>query len=98
MIERIFITVLLVSIVAFSQTEKNSMSDLIANASLISVSIGGNFPITGSYPASVNERVDQFVTRIYNQAYNLALGNSPSPEQINNIKNEFQNYSLEIFY
>jgi len=94
MIERIFITVLLVSIVAFSQTEKNSMSDLIANASLISVSIGGNFPITGSYPASVNERVDQFVTRIYNQAYNLALGNSPSPEQINNIKNEFQNYSL----
>ena len=94
MIERIFITVLLVSIVTFSQTEKNSMSDLIANASLISVSIGGNFPITGSYPASVNERVDQFVTRIYNQAYNLALGNSPSPEQINNIKNEFQNYSL----
>ena len=68
MIERIFITVLLVSIVAFSQTEKNSMSDLIANASLISVSIGGNFQITGSYPVPVNERVDNFVTKIYNQA------------------------------
>lgn len=94
MVKRIFTTVLLLSIAAYSQTEKNSMSDLIANASLISVSIGGNFPITGSYPASVNERVDQFVTRIYNQAFNLALGNSPSPEQINNIKSEFQKYSL----
>jgi protein involved in polysaccharide export with SLBB domain len=92
--KRIFITILFLSIVSYSQTEKKSMSDLFENASLISVSIGGNFPITGSYAASVNERVDQFVTRIYNQAFDLALGSSPSPEQINNLKNEFQKYSL----
>ncbi len=79
---------------ANAQTEKNSFSDILAGASLISVSIGGNFPITGSYSASATERVDQFVTRIYNQAYNLALGNSPSVEQIANIKREFEKYSL----
>jgi protein involved in polysaccharide export with SLBB domain len=70
------------------------MSELLAGASLISVSIGGNFPITGSYPASVNERVDQFITRIYNQAFNLALGSSSSPEQLNAAQNEFQKYPL----
>jgi len=93
-IRKIFIAVILLVIITNAQTEKSSLSDIIASASLISVSIGGNFPITGSYPASVNERVDQFVTRVYNQAYNLSLGNSPSPEQINNIKSEFQKYSL----
>ena len=71
------------------------MSELLAGASLISVSIGGNFPITGSYSASVNERVDQFVTRIYNQAFSLALGNSPSPgKNQRQSKMEFQKYSL----
>lgn len=70
------------------------MSDLLASASLISVSIGGNFPVTGSYSASVNERVDQFVTRIYDKAFSLALGNSPSQEKIKDIQLEFQKYSL----
>ena len=86
---RILVLVLSVTFISFSQTEKNSMSDLLASASLISVSIGGNFPITGSYSASVNERVDQFVTRIYNQAFSLASGNSPSPEQINESNKQF---------
>lgn len=94
MIKKIFLAVSLLTIVSFSQTEKNSMSDLLASASLISVSIGGNFPVTGSYSASVNERVDQFVTRIYDKAFALALGNSPSQEQINNVRNQFQIYSF----
>jgi protein involved in polysaccharide export with SLBB domain len=94
MIKRIFIAVTLLSIVSYSQTEKSSMSDLLASASLISVSIGGNFPVTGSYSASVNERVDQFVTRIYDKAFSLALGNSPTQDQINSVKSKFQVYSL----
>jgi protein involved in polysaccharide export with SLBB domain len=94
MIKKIFLAVLLLTIVSYSQTEKSSMSDLLASASLISVSIGGNFPVTGSYSASVNERVDQFVTRIYDKAFALALGNSPSQDQINNVRNQFQIYSF----
>ena len=85
---------MLSTVVSFSQTEKNSMSDLLASASLISVSIGGNFPVTGSYPASVNERVDQFVTRIYDKAFSSALGNSPSEEKVTIVKRQFEGYSL----
>ena len=92
--KQVFISIVLFCITVFGQNEKNSMSDLIASASLISVSIGGNFPITGSYPASANERVDQFVTRIYNQAYNLALGNSPTLQEIEIIRTEFAKYSM----
>lgn len=83
-----------ISILLYSQTEKSSTIDLSSAASLISVSIGGNFPVTGSYSASAVERVDQFVTRLYNQAYNLALGNSPTEERINNVQKEFEKYSL----
>lgn len=92
--KKVFIGVVLFCFAAFAQNEKNSMSDLLSSASLISVSIGGNFPITGSYPASANERVDQFVTRIYNQAYNLALGNSPTLQDIETIQKEFEKYSM----
>jgi protein involved in polysaccharide export with SLBB domain len=94
MIKRIFIVVLMLVITSFSQSEKSSISDLLSSASLISVSIGGNFPVTGSYSASVNERVDQFVTRIYDKAFSLALGNSPTQEQIDLVKIQFQDYSL----
>jgi len=94
MIKGILSLVLFASIFLFAQTEKNSMPDLLASASLISVSIGGNFPVTGSYSASANERVDQFITRIYDKAFSLALGNSPTQEQINNVKSQFQIYSF----
>lgn len=94
MIKKISVTFLFVSTILFAQTDKSSMSDLLSSASLISVSVGGNFPVTGSYSASANERVDQFVSRIYDKAFALALGNSPSQDQINNVKGQFQVYSL----
>src|SRR4030043_774573 len=94
MIKGILTLVLFVSTYLLAQTEKSSMSDLLASASLISVSIGGNFPVTGSYSASANERADQFITRIYDKAFSLALGNSPTQEQINNVKSQFQVYSF----
>lgn len=89
----IFLFILIISLSVNSQTDKNSNSDNL-NPTLISVSVGGNFPLTGSYSASALERVDQFVTRLYNQAYNLALGNSPTEERINLVQKEFEKYSL----
>lgn len=94
MIKALITIMLLGAIITSAQTEKSSMSDLLASASLISVSIGGNFPITGSYSASVNERVDQFITRIYDKAFSQALGNSPSEDKINNVRAQFGMYSL----
>ncbi|MDZ7765236.1 MAG: hypothetical protein U5K00_12540 [Melioribacteraceae bacterium] len=41
----------------------------------INVTIGGDFIVEGTFPASPNERVDQFVTRIYNEQ-KIAMLNS----------------------
>ena len=51
----------------FSSQSSNSNSDQLYTAGAISVTIGGNFIVTGSFPALVTDRVDQFVTRLYNQ-------------------------------
>ncbi|MCB0731923.1 MAG: SLBB domain-containing protein, partial [Ignavibacteriae bacterium] len=39
----------------------------------ISVTIGGEFIVNGSFPASATERVDQFITRTYNTYYAAIL-------------------------
>jgi hypothetical protein len=45
---------------------ENYLSGTSTN-NLISVTIGGKFIITGTFPASRTERVDQFITRMFNQ-------------------------------
>lgn len=51
------------------EKEKNNLLSLTnLGAPSINVTIGGNFIITGSFPALINERVDQYVTRVYFQA------------------------------
>ncbi len=55
----------LMSILMFGQDEKESKS-ITSLGNTISVTIGGAFIVNGSFPASPFERVDQFVTRIFN--------------------------------
>ncbi len=55
------------TIAQFNSQSSNSNSDQLYSAGAISVTIGGNFIVTGSFPAIVTDRVDQFVTRLYNQ-------------------------------
>ncbi len=43
------------------------------NIPAISVTIGGKFIVNGTYPAFFSERVDQFITRIYNAAKENSL-------------------------
>ena len=67
---------LILSILLSITLSAQDMSE-IQNSSMyalnkISVTIGGDFITNGSFPASATERVDEFVTRIYNQ-YRLAL-------------------------
>lgn len=50
---------------------KSSFSSSSFTMSGISVTIGGEFPTTGTFPASPSERVDQFVTRIIVQLKNM---------------------------
>jgi len=60
----------------------------------ISVTIGGTFPLTGSFPALITERVDQFVTRIYNEAVSRSLTNVQDEEILKKVKEDLSKYSL----
>lgn len=52
--------------------EKNTQQNQL-NLPPISVTIGGKFIVNGTYPAMLSERVDQFITRIYNAAKENSL-------------------------
>ena len=76
----------------FSQ-DKTMKSDLIG-AGTISVTIGGTFPINGTYPAFITERVDAFVSRMYAQAVDLTLKVITDPTIYKKLKAELANYAL----
>lgn len=61
----------------------------------ISVTIGGKFIVNGTFPASITERVDQFVTRIYNLAKENMLSASNDLQAARNISMSIdQEYAL----
>ena len=75
----------------FGNTSDNGM-DLTA-LSLISVTIGGDFVVEGTFPASNTERVDQFVTRIASEYRNGAIRFAKDEESLMRINSELEAYS-----
>ena len=69
------------------------MSKELSDISLISVTIGGEFIVNGSFPASMNERVDDFITRVYNEYKQSALIAARGDESLLKIKNELEKFS-----
>jgi len=72
---KILISILiLITINCFSQDRfnKQNMAEQF-DATMISVTVGGSFPVTGSFPAYFNERVDEFITRMYKEASQQVL-------------------------
>jgi protein involved in polysaccharide export with SLBB domain len=72
----------------------NSSSTSILQSAPISVTIGGDFIITGTYPAMINERVDAFVTRMFNDAREKATGNLTDPLVLGKISDKIKEYSF----
>jgi len=56
----------------------------------ISVTIGGKFIVNGTFPASMTERVDQFVTRIYNLAKENSLSIAKDLSTVNEINRNLE--------
>ena len=48
------------------ETESSEDLNLIPPLNGISITIGGSFPLTGTFTASPSERIDQFITRLCN--------------------------------
>lgn len=87
--------ILLFQALTFSQIfqDKNFNNDLLG-AATISVTIGGSFPINGTYPALMTERVDEFVSRMYAEAVDITLKVTTDPEIYRKLKEQLANYTL----
>lgn len=86
----IIATTSLYSQISDSQTKT---SDLLSMGT-ISVTLGGDFPVNGSFPAFVAERVDQFVTRLILQAKERSTTSTNDPRILDEIEHKLNNYSL----
>ncbi len=71
-----------------AQEKQNQQQSLIQFP--ISVTIGGKFIVNGTFPASMTERVDQFVTRIYNLAKENSLNIAQDLATVNEINKNLE--------
>ncbi len=69
---KIFIISILFSVTLLAQDMGDVQQSSMLALNKISVTIGGDFITNGTFPASATERVDEFITRTYNQ-FRLAL-------------------------
>lgn len=81
-----------------TQTGNTNMSDMAA-LNMISVTIGGDFIVTGSFPALATQRVDEFVTSLYTQYRATALSAARDNKtffQIENKTGDFAKRNIKI--
>ncbi len=90
---KIFLLVIFFS--AFNFAQDNNTQNLISQAAMnaISVTIGGEFITNGSFPASSTERVDQFVTRVYNAARAVMLGGIKNDAALVQFRKKYEKYA-----
>lgn len=94
-ITTLFCFLLIFVMTAFPQfTQDTKIGGDAFNVGKISVTIGGTFPINGTYPALVTDRVDEFITRMYSEAVELTLRMTSDPEIYRKLKEELSNYAL----
>jgi protein involved in polysaccharide export with SLBB domain len=93
---------ILISIIVFcvsislaqNENKANSSSSTLSAAIPISVTVGGDFIITGTFPAYINERVDAFITRLYIDAREKAVGNITDPLVLERISKKLKEFSF----
>jgi protein involved in polysaccharide export with SLBB domain len=81
----------------FSQQNENGISERQISLTAIqpiTVTIGGEFIVTGSFVASRFQRLDQFVTTVFLQAQQNALRNLAQIETMKEISKEINKYAL----
>ena len=60
----------------------------------INVTIGGEFVVTGTFPALITERVDAFISRMYDQASQDIIKTTNDPSLLENMEKRLKNYVL----
>lgn len=75
------------------QNKSEFSFDTTPKQNTISVTIGGDFITNGTFPAAIGERVDQFVTRIFNAAKSERVGTTAGAEQREIIFNQLADFT-----
>ncbi|MEJ5351272.1 MAG: SLBB domain-containing protein [Melioribacteraceae bacterium] len=88
----LMITYLSISAQEIEQTTSKSLQTTVMQP--ITVTVGGNFVVTGSFTAFRTQRLDHFITTLFNQAQEASIGAVNKPELIRQIKKELQKYPL----
>lgn len=93
---RVFLVLLIIVSISFGQNSEKS--NLIkSNTSLlqpISVTIGGNFIVNGSFTSFTTQRLDHFITEVFLEAQKNALGRLTQIEAQQKVIDEFSKYPL----
>lgn len=63
-------------------------------AGTINVTIGGSFVVNGTFPAFITERVDAFITRMYDQVKQEMVKTTNDPVLLEQITKRLDNYVL----
>ena len=95
MIKKLLLLSFVFTGITASQVLDNNLQNnsLLSNAT-ISVTVGGTFPFKGTFPALMTERVDEFITRLYNEAVDLTLRTTNDPELYRKAKDQVSRFSL----
>ena len=75
----------------------NSSSQTLMNMislNAISVTIGGEFIVNGTFPASSTERVDQFVTKLFNSSRAALLTAAKDARTFTKIQQDINDYAI----
>ena len=80
---------------AFAQEEQSSSKQMSFSAlQPITVTIGGNFIVTGSFSSSKNQRLDHFITAVFTKAQENVMRGINKPETLKLVMKEFEKYAL----
>ncbi|MGE5620961.1 MAG: SLBB domain-containing protein [archaeon] len=71
----------------------SSGSSLLNASNAISVTIGGSFIVNGTFPASQYERLDQFITRLFNLYRQQSLGAISDPRTVEMMVKKMETFS-----
>ena len=90
----LFLTVLVINSYAQIDTKLDLNSNDLMQMGAISVTIGGQFVITGTFPALITERADAFITRMYNQVKGDMVRTTNDPQLLEQLNKTLNNYVL----
>lgn len=85
--------ILMITSIKAQIDDRTGLNNLL-QAGTISVTIGGDFITTGSFPAFISERVDQFVTRIFTEVTGRMLNAATNPWELKELKKDMEEFSF----